>query len=383
MIQERLHSAFNGRKIEEARKIRNMTLEEVALLAQVSHQSISKYEKNRATPSIEMLHKLADILRFEPSFFYTTEIKEEVYNKAFIYRSKASVAKKYKDQTESQIGLIDLVVKNIKSKVKMPSFDNSLLKEVDPFTFSPTPDGEVEDIAKSIRTRFGLSDGPISNLTALCEKMGVYIVYLNLNHQGIDACSVLIDDTPYIILNKDITSAVRLRFNIAHELGHLILHSKYSKKTLSKKENSKIMEYEANRLGTAILLPESGLTKDLSSLGLDYLLLLKKHWLVSVQAIIYRAEQLELFTQEYALYLRQQISRKKWRYKEPFDDEIVPETPKLLAHALKYLSEKMDTSLSQISFQTGVREQELLDVFVYDKTIQSSFTENKNIFRIK
>ncbi|MDU0331955.1 helix-turn-helix domain-containing protein [Paenibacillus barengoltzii] len=382
MIQDRHHSVFNGKKLEEARKIRNMTLEEVASLANVSHQSISKYEKNRATPNLEMLSKLAEILRFEPSFFFSSEIKEDVYKNTFIYRSKASVAKKYKDQTESQIGLIDLVVKNIRSKVKMPTFDHTLLKQVKPDVFTPTSDIEIETIAENIRKRFGLSDGPISNLTALCEKMGIYIVFLNLNHQGIDACSVIIDDVPYIILNKDITSAVRLRFNIAHELGHLILHLKYSKKTLAKKEITKIIEYEANRLGIALLLPESGLTKDLSSLGLDYLLILKKHWLVSVQAIIYRAEQLELFTPEYALYLRQQISRKKWRHKEPFDDEIVPETPKLLAHAIKYLSERMNTSLSQISFQTGVREQELLDVLVYDKSIFSSI-QKTNLVRIK
>ncbi|MBA9086549.1 Zn-dependent peptidase ImmA (M78 family)/transcriptional regulator with XRE-family HTH domain [Fontibacillus solani] len=382
MIQDRHHSVFNGKKLEEARKIRNMTLEEVASLANVSHQSISKYEKNRATPNIEMLNKLSEILCFELSFFYTAEIKDDVYSNAFIYRSKASVAKKYRDQTESQIGLIDLVVKNIKSRVKMPSFDQSLLKQVNPNVFSPTLDNEIEEIAKNIRKKFGLSDGPISNLTALCEKLGIYIVYLNLNHQGIDACSVLIDDVPYIVLNKDITSAVRLRFNIAHELGHIILHLRYSKKTLAKKEITKIVEYEANRLGISLLLPESGLTKDLSSLGLDYLLILKKHWLVSVQAIVYRAEQLELFTPEYALYLRQQISRKKWRLQEPFDNEIIPEAPKLLAHALKYLAEKMDTSLSQISFQTGVREEELLEIFVYDKTIFSSVKET-NLVRVK
>lgn len=368
MIYNKILNEFNGKKIAEARKIRNLTLEEIAKEANVSHQSISKYEQNKSTPNIEMISKLSKILRVEPSFFYTKEIESDVFDHAFIYRSKASVAKKYKDQTENQIGMIDLLIRNIKSKVNFPTFKLSLLKPVNPDVFQITTDEEIDKIANNIRSIFNLSDGPIGNLTALCEKLGIHIILINLNHQGIDACSVLLSDTPYIILNKDINSAVRMRFNIAHELGHILLHSKYSKKVLNKREFSKQMEYEANRLASSLLLPETGIAKDLNSLGLDYLLILKKHWLVSVQAIIYRAEQLELFTPEYCLYLRQQISRKKWRNFEPFDDEIPMETPRLLTHALKYLNEKLNVSLSQISFQTGISEEEILEICGYGKT---------------
>lgn len=362
MQQEKLHRGFNGKKIQEARQIRNLTLEEVADKVGVSHQSISKYEKNKSTPSLEMINALSQVLEFEPSFFYTQEINPDISKYSFIYRSKASVAKKYKDQTERHIGLIDLIVRNIKSKVKMPLFDLSLLKTVNPNVFQPTDDDELESLALKIRAKFNLSDGPISNITTLVERLGVHIIFLNLNHQGIDACSVFIDDTPYIILNTGVSSSVRIRFNIAHELAHILLHSKYNKKVLSKPEHSKRMEYEANRLGLALLLPESGFVKDLTSLGLDYLLILKKHWLVSVQALIYRAEQLELFTPEYCLYLRQQISRKGWRYKEPFDETIPIETTRLLTHALTYIQEKMNIPLSQIAFQTGVSEKEIIEL---------------------
>lgn len=383
MISNNLLNEFNGKKLMEARKIRNYTLEELEEKTGISHQAISKYEKNKSNPNIDMIRLLAGILNFEVSFFYTKDIETIIDDKAFVYRSKASVAKKYKDQTELQIGLIDMVIKAVRKKVNMPVFDLSLTKAVDSESFAPTSEEEIEKLANKIRSQFSLTDGPISNITAMCEKLGVHIVYLNLNHQGIDACSVVLDGTPYVILNSEIKSAVRMRFNIAHELGHIILHLKYSKKVHGKRENAKRMEYEANYLASCLLLPESGLAKDLSSLGLDYLLILKKHWLVSVQMIIYRAEKLELFTPEYCLYLRQQISRKGWRTFEPFDDEIPKETPKMLKQAIKYLDEKLGVSISEISFMTGVKEDEILQ-FCSPETLSSRPLKSANkIVRIK
>jgi Zn-dependent peptidase ImmA (M78 family)/DNA-binding XRE family transcriptional regulator len=380
-----LHRPFNGRKIEEARKIRNLTLQEVAEKVNVTHQTISKYEKNKAIPSIEMINALAAILNFEPSFFYTDELPDDFFENSFIYRSKASVAKKYREQTENMIGLIHRLIENIQSKVNLPQFDNSLVKSPKNNEFSVSSDDEIEALALKVRSKFNLEDGPLGSITALCEKLGIHILYLNLNHQGIDACTVSIKGKPFIVLNNSITSSSRARFNIAHELGHILLHSNYPKRVLNKSQYSKRIEYEANRFAAAILMPESGISKDLSSMGLDYLLILKKHWKVSLQAIIYRAEQLEIFTPEYCLYLRQTISRNKWRIKEPYDEEIPFETPKLLSHALRYITEKLNISLSQLSFETGLTESEILSFCEFTPSIETRSTQNTkpSIRRVK
>ncbi|WP_397351632.1 ImmA/IrrE family metallo-endopeptidase [Paenibacillus larvae] len=58
----------------------------------------------------------------------------------------------------------------------------------------------------------------------------------------IDACSIWEpDERPYVLLSNDKTSS-RSRFDIAHELGHLILHSKLKKSEFNKKE-----KLQANR----------------------------------------------------------------------------------------------------------------------------------------
>lgn len=352
------YKSFNGNRLKQARCIRNITLQELSEHLDKSHQAISKYENGKATPSPEDIIKLSKILSFEPSFFYLDNTDTSFYEKPFIFRSKASAAKKYKDQTKELILLVQHLVSNIELRVALPKFDLDLMNESKD-KFSPTSDYDIEVLATKVRRNFNLGDGPISNLTALCEKMGVIITYINLNHQGIDACSVLLNERPYIILNGSIESAARMRFNIAHELGHILLHSRYLNKVINRKTHSKRMEYEANRFAGALLMPERGIVQDISALGLDYLITLKQHWKVSLQAIIYRAEQLELFTPEYALYLRQQISRKKWRTKEPLDDEIPLEQPKLLSHAIKYLEKAKSFFLSQLSFATGLTIEEI------------------------
>lgn len=339
MNQLKIHKSFNGNRLKQARTIRNITLQELADHLEKSHQAISKYENGKAVPSSEDIMKISKILNFEPSFFYLDNVNNTFYEKPFIFRSKSGIAKKYTDQTKELILLMQHLVENIEYKVSLPKFDLSLVHQSEE-EFSPTSDNDIEELATRIRRKFNLGDGPISNLTALCEKMGIIITYINLNHQGIDGCSVLLENRPYIILNKDRESAVRIRFNIAHELGHILLHSRYINKVINKKIHSKRMEYEANRFASALLMPEKGIVGDLTALGLDYLITLKRHWKVSLQAIIYRAEQLEIFTPEYALYLRQQISRKKWRTREPLDEDIPFEQPKLLLYAIKYLEKE-------------------------------------------
>ena len=52
----------------------------------------------------------------------------------------------------------------------------------------------------------------------------------------------VVSNTPYIILGDDKGSAVRSRFDVAHELGHLILHRNLSPKCIHNPVNNKLIE---------------------------------------------------------------------------------------------------------------------------------------------
>ena len=188
----------------------------------------------------------------------------------------------------------------------------------------------------SIRNSFNFGNGPISNMTLLVEKMGIRVSFVNLEDESIDAITIKNDGQFYMLINSRISSSVRIRFNIAHELGHIFLHFNYLESNINNTSNYKRIEAEANHFAGALLMPEDGLATDMYLTNMEHLMLLKKHWLVSIQSLIYRGNEIGLITDQQALFLRQTISRNHWRYNEPYDNEIPIEKPTFLSSALKF-----------------------------------------------
>ncbi|WP_180956644.1 helix-turn-helix domain-containing protein [Bacillus canaveralius] len=372
---------FNGKKLKTARIARGVTLEELGKLLNLSHQSVSKYENGKASPDYETLQRISGILEFTPSFFYSDNNNNLDPQTSHFFRSGAAVARKYKDQVKEKVRLLAYVIEFIESRIRLPEFKypDFIANHTE---FRQLDLSEIDSIAEQLRRYLGLGDGPISNITALCEKMGIVISSSKMDNEKIDACTVFYKNRPYILLNNERLSAVRLRFNIAHELGHILLHSRYTEKDINDKSKHKRIEQEANRFASSLLMPEATLVPELSSSGLDYLLLLKEHWKTSIQAIVYRAEELGIFTSDYALYLRQQISRKKWRQHEPLDDIIPIEKPMLFIQALNMIINKYNITIEEISFQIGltIEDISLLGELVVEKPLSKPLdVENHNV----
>ncbi len=381
MILKGLDHNFQGDRLKLARIIRGLTLEEVSKELDISHQSISKYETGKSIPGTEIILQLSRLLGFSPSFFYIKDDKELLPQTSHFFRSGAAVPKKYKEQVKGKIQLIAYLTDFFESKLKIPQFLMPPIANKSK-VFSQIDFEKIDELAVEFRSFLGLGNGPISNMTLLCEKIGVIVSFASLEHEKIDACTVFYNNRPFVILNEDRISSVRIRFNIAHELGHILLHSFYNDKEINEKSKHKRMEQEANRFASSFLMPESSFMSELSASGLDYLLILKQHWKASIQAIIYRAEELGAFSTDYALYLRQQVSRKKWRIFEPLDDLIPIERPTLFKQAFNLFIHKYGFSLDEILFNTGLKENELKKIcsVVLDnneaKKLSNNFTIN-------
>src|SRR5699024_3355284 len=105
----------------------------------------------------------------------------------------------------------------------------------------------------------------------------------------IDACSTWDkDNRPFVFLNYDKGSAVRSRFDLAHELGHLLLHSQIKESDFNKRSIYKRIEQEANYFASSFLLPEESFGNDLQINSLSHYIVLKEKWKVSIAAMIYR-----------------------------------------------------------------------------------------------
>jgi Zn-dependent peptidase ImmA (M78 family) len=136
-------------------------------------------------------------------------------------------------------------------------------------------------------------------------------------------------------------AAVRLRFDLAHELGHLVLHRSIEQSELENKTTLRAIESEADKFAAAFLLPSTSFPNEVYTNRLDAFLPLKERWKVSIQAMVHRCRDLGIIDNDQALNLYKQISFRKWRKKEPLDDphRIPIEQPRLLRRAVELVLE--------------------------------------------
>ena len=138
------------------------------------------------------------------------------------------------------------------------------------------------------------------------------------------------------------------------------MHSEITKEELENKEILDRIEKEANMFASAFLLPREEFSNEVLALSLDHFVNLKSRWKASIAAMIYRCKELGIFNDSQVLYLRKQISLKKWRTIEPLDDVITVENPKLLSNAIKLIIINNLQTKDQISKSINIPKQDLL-----------------------
>lgn len=327
-------------RLREARISCGKTIKEISEIIGVSSQVLSMYELGRCNLTAEIFYKLKNIYAL-PAKYYTKEYQEDVCRSQTFFRSFSTATKSKREIAFIQSGwFIKNIFLELEKKVKFPPVDNFFTRVKKSLAIEKERK-DFDSLSKVIRREWGLGLGPINNLTRTLEKKGVIIVKLDLDDK-IDGFSCWYKDRPFIFVNKN-NNAFRLRMSIAHELCHLFFHEGDDvEKSLKKIEN------EAKYFASAFLMPDSSFAEDVYSTSLDQLLYLKSKWMVAVQAMIMRCEHLGLISEDRALYLQKQISRKHWRKVEPGDYDYEPETPILLKQAIQLLIEKNKLSKSEI-----------------------------------
>ena len=343
-------------KIKEARLARGYTITALADKIGISKQSISKYELGQATPGSDTMMKYCNFLGFNINFFLLQNKLNDNFGTIF-FRSLKSAESIVREEISTMIRWTNQIYQYIDEfiefpKLNLPYIENELLEDLDLY--------KIEDVADKIRKHWGIGNNPINNLTMLLEKNGIIICNSNIDDIKVDACSQVINDTVIFFCRTNDISACRLRFDLAHELGHLILHSEITKEELEDKKTLDRIEKEANMFASAFLLPREEFGNDVLALSLDHFVNLKNKWKVSIAAMIYRCKELGIFNDNQVLYLRKQISAKKWRNKEPLDDIIEVEKPKLLSNSIKLLIVNNIQTKNQIKQYINLPSKDLL-----------------------
>ncbi|MEV6617562.1 ImmA/IrrE family metallo-endopeptidase [Streptomyces sp. NPDC051051] len=221
------------------------------------------------------------------------------------------------------------------------------------------PDVPPAVVAEQLRSTWGLHQKPIKSMLALLERRGVRVFSLPAADREIDAFSFKYEGRPFVFLNTDKT-AERTRFDLAHELGHLVLHE------TTNMNRSRQIEQEAHDFAASFLVPADGLyAQVVGKLRLDDVFKLKKYWKVSALAMVERLYRLEFISEWNRRQWLIELSERGFRTAEP--DGIQAEPSKFLTELFKLAREDGWTSRAIADY---LRESEKdLDALVFGLAI--------------
>ena len=366
-----MSNIFLGKRLTYARNRLGVSMQDIADLLSVGRQYIHKIETGKENKSFsdEQLEKIANELGVDIKYFFEPKAIS-ISNDRLHFRSVAIpnyIRDRAKIYTEDFISIC-LYIKNYIEPLGL-EFPHFILDEqcdASVITARQVHKKEVEEIAISVRKKLGVGVGPISNMARLLENSGVVICTAPEISSKVDAfCN---DDVFPIVVRNDSKSPVRCRFDLAHELGHLIIHKGMSNDVV---ENPMI-EKQANYFASCLLLPKETFINEFprfltSRIPWDNLLKMKLRWKVSIATLIMRAHDLSLITDAARQKAFMHISHKGWRTCEPADHSAHPqfielEKPEMIKNAVQLLMNTHKGFLPSMSNELGLKGQLLREI---------------------
>lgn len=331
-------SKLVGERITEAREAMGLSVNALAKLLGVSRTIIYDYESGSKQPSPHVFVKLCEKLEQPSRFFYLPRFESDYTHDSAHYRSLESLKPELRNEAGTSLKWIQEFYTVLEKKLSLPKLNFpkvTLLDDPDRITLS-----HIERVAKEVRGHWGIGDAPIPNLVKLLEMNGAIIARYPLDIHGMDAVSYWSEQfkRPFILLNADKMNYVRSRFDLAHELGHMILHRQIQKPAQRGTQLYKQLERQAHFFAASFLMPRSSWLRDVDEFTLTAFRSLKPKWKVSIIAQVMHSEALGAINANRKRSLMKQLSANKWRQIEPFDDQWEPEQPRLFKQATELVA---------------------------------------------
>lgn len=336
---------INGERVRQAREMRALTQTALAEKVGVSQPYVAQVESGYLQPSKEVLEALALRTGFPPAFF-RQESSATFPEGSLLFRARRSITATQRAQAHQYAKTIFEGVERMAEKL-----------DLIPVRLPRNSEGP-EAAARDARAALGLSpDTPIRHLVRAVERGGVLVIALPVALEKRDAYSLWAGDRgqkPVIVVAGE-APGDRLRFSVAHELGHLIMHREHG-------ESEKGMDVEADRFASEFLMPEEPMRHELlPPITLTGLAQLKPRWKVSVQALIRRSRDLGIITERQYKYLFQKLSKLGWRKHEPDSLAVAVEKPRMVRQMAEMLyGEPID--FRRMAEDTKLTEQFLREV---------------------
>lgn len=336
-----------------ARDSRGLTQKKLASLLSVTQGALSRMEAGLLAVSEDMLKQLSESLNYPEHFFL---LDEKIYGTGIsglglvYHRQRKNIPIKTVASIQAQMNIrrihISKLIRHaeIQCPYEIPHYD------IDEYN------GKIHEIARSVRAAWKLPQGPIKNLTESIEAAGGIVIKCDFGTIKIDALSEHFPGLPPLFFINSKSPGDRLRFTLAHELGHIVMHSIPNQN----------MENEADLFASEFLIPSHEIKPLLSTVNLPVLANLKAYWKVSMASILMKARDMGKVRQETYIYLWKEMSSAGYRRREPID--IPAEEPTTLKKMIEICRDKLKYSPSEISKLIALNEEETRTLYLQAHT---------------
>lgn len=329
---------MNGDRLRIAREFLGWSQTELAERLQVTQSTIAYIESGRFIPSEALTARICLTTGFSSAYFQRPQ-PVQMGEGSLLYRSKVSQARQGDKAKAYRFGQLIL------------DLNSRLQERIKPIpVLIPRLDDEPTEAAGLTRSILGLApDTPIAGLINLLERKGVVFAVLPEAFEGIDGYSTWTgpdSDRPLIVVAPNLPPD-RLRFTVAHELGHLVMHSRVD-------GGSRVREDESNLFAGEFMMPLKSVMAEIQvPVSLSDLATLKTRWGLSIQSLIFRAERAGLINTTQKQYLFKQLNKRGWRENEPFSDMIPAERPRGIRQLME-MAYGASPNFLKVAFDTGL-----------------------------
>jgi Zn-dependent peptidase ImmA (M78 family)/DNA-binding XRE family transcriptional regulator len=333
---------LNPKMLTLAREARGYSQHELADITGISRSNITKFEQDDRPLPEESFKIISGVLKFTDDFYY----RHLLLMPPAIYRRRETVPAKKLIRTDAMIHVYVLGINRLLQAIKQP--------EPKLPVYTVTENSTAGEAAQKLRRQWKMAKGAIPDLTKVLEEHGVITIPFDFETERIDSHSTMIENKYPVIFYNSTILGDRLRFTLAHELGRLVLHSKNVDTPLDKRSR------EASQFASAFLLPEEEVIKDLQGIDKDGFGALKLKWGASMHALLYRAEDLGVITNEQKEAVLKYFNNLRIRRREPAEFDLPIERGHLLRDLITSYRGKQKMTLKEIAAFFYMYEDEFL-----------------------
>ena len=297
---------INPSMIALARESRGWTQRDLATAIRAAQGTVAKYELGAIPVPDYHVDALCRSLNYDRALFEQPGLLVGLGGD-FLYRKRAKLAMKKQRRVEAEANIRKLQVMRllrgaaVEERYPLPTLP---LDE-----FPGHPGKAPAKAAQETRRAFRLPRGPVRNLTRVLENAGAIIFTVDFGTDLIDGTNIRLPGLPPLLFLNAKVAGERHRFNLAHELGHAVMH--FSTASTGDPEE------EANAFAQEFLMPKEEIRSDLRNLNLAGAMRLKSVWGVSMAAIIRRAYELKEISEATYRRMFTQMGANNMRTVEP------------------------------------------------------------------